>query len=699
MALYGSYYWKKIPFLKLLLPFMGGIITAWYLQPPLRLWLLLLLSGLTSLAVFFFIPLLTRFRFSFLSGLASTLVLFSLGAVLTWQKDIRHHPRWLGNNHGSGDAWVLALDESPVEKAKSFKAIARVLYRVNDSGRVAADGRLILYFKKDSCIKQLEYGSILLLKKPVQEIKSTGNPGGFDFKQYSFFQGITHQVYLQPHEFEILPGKKGSWLKKQVIASGKNIVSILRRYIPGEKEAGLAEALLIGYKDDLDPALVQAYTNTGVVHIIAISGLHLGLIYWLLTLLLKPLLRSQKTKWLHPLLVISGLWAFSFLAGAQPSVLRSALMFSCIVIGETFSRRTSVLNTLAVSAFLLLCYSPFWLWDVGFQLSYSAVLSILLFRQPVYNWFYIKNKLLDAFWKLNAVTLSAQVLTLPFSIYHFHQFPASFILTNFLAVPLSSAILLAEIFLCMISFFPWLAVLSGKIISFLIWFMNAWVERAGQLPFLLWENLQLSMTQGISLMLLLVTASYWLLEKSKPAFFAALTALLCFAMERSVSFIQASRQEKIIVYNLPQKKGLDLIRGRAFVFTGDSDLQEDGFARNFHLKPARILNRVSETGRLDGLTRYENYIRFSGRNILLIDEPVSFLAPPENRKPVVDLLILSGHPELDLPGLAAALDIRQVVLDGSVPAWKALYWKKEGDSLRIPCHDVSVNGAFVMTLN
>ncbi len=699
MALHGSYYWKKIPFLKLLLPFMGGIVTAWYLQPPLRLWLLLLLSGIASLAFFFFIPLLTRFRFSFLAGLASALILFSLGAMLTWQEDIRHRPDWLGNKYSSGDALLVTLDEPLVEKSNSFKAIANALYLINGNGATPVNGRLILYLKKDSCLEKLAYGSTLLLKKPLQEIKSTGNPGGFDFKQYSFFHGITHQVYLQPGEFELLFGKRENWLKKRIIESGRNIVNTLRRYIPGEKEAGLAEALLIGYKDDLDPALVQAYTNTGVVHIIAISGLHLGLIYWLLTLLLKPLLRYRKTKWLRALLIITGLWAFSLLAGAQPSVLRSALMFSCIVIGETFARRTSVLNTLAVSAFLLLCYNPFWLWDAGFQLSYAAVLSILLFMRPVYNWFYIKNKLLDAFWKLNAVTLSAQVLTIPFSIYHFHQFPASFILTNFLAVPLSSAILLAEIFLCMISFFPWLSVLSGKIISFLIWFMNAWVERAGRIPFLLWENLQLSITQAISLLLLIVAASYWLMEKSKPAFFTALAALLIFTTERTASFVQASRQQKIIVYNVPKKRALDLIRGRNAVFAGDSDLRTNDFARNFYLKPARIRHRVCETGRLDGLTRYKNYIRFGGRNILLIDQELSFNILPGNRKPVIDLLVLSKNPVLYLTELAAALDIKQVVLDGSVPAWKAVYWKKDCDSLQIPWHDVAANGAFVMNLN
>jgi competence protein ComEC len=220
--------------------------------------------------------------------------------------------------------------------------------------------------------------------------------------------------------------------------------------------------LLIGYKDDLDKTLVQSYSNTGVVHVIAISGLHLGLIYWLLLKLFWPLQKRRDLKWLRPILIIAGLWLFSLLAGMQPSVIRSAVMFTCIVLGETWTRKSSIYNTLAFSAFLLLFINPYWLWDVGFQLSYIAVLSIVIFMQPIYNWFYIKNKALDFIWKLNAVTLAAQILTVPVSIYHFHQFPLSFMFTNFVAVPLSSLILLGEIVLCVVSFIPIVAFLLVK---------------------------------------------------------------------------------------------------------------------------------------------------------------------------------------------------------------------------------------------
>lgn len=697
MALYGYQFWKKIPFLKILIPLIAGIIIQWNFQlPAISGWWIMAIAVL-FLCSFFFMPLLNRFRYSAFSGIIVSVIFFSVGMLLAWKNDITNNSKWFGHYYNESQVLIATLDEPLVEKTKSFKANATVTNLLEGKKSVSITGKIIIYFKKDSLPHNLRYGSQILLKKPLQEIKNSGNPGGFDYKRYSLFQGITHQVYLKPGDFEILQDQNQKWLKKLIYSSREKVLAILRKNIQGEKELGLAEALLIGYKNDLDQSLVQSYTNTGVVHIIAISGLHLGLIYWLLVQLLKPLRRNKKTKWLAPVLIITGLWAFSLLAGAQPSVLRSALMFSCIVLGESFSRKSSVYNTMAVSAFILLCYNPYWLWDVGFQLSYAAVLSIIIFMRPIYNWFYIKNKILDFIWKLNAVTMAAQVLTIPLGIYHFHQFPSSFILTNFLAVPLSSMILIGEILLCTVSFIPSIALFTGKIISWLIWLMNTYVERIEMIPFSLWDGLQISLTQVNFLLVFAAGISYWLMEKSKGGLKIGMTGLFLFFAERSISFIKAEKQQKIIVYNVPQKRAIDFIDGRNYRFVGDSDLLMDGFTRNFHLKPSRILYRIKKTESLSDLLLTENYVSFKGKKVLLLEEAVSFL--PDADKPVVDLLILSGNPKLYMKKLAGSLEIKQVVFDASVPAWKTNHWKKDCDSLHIPWHDVTTKGAFVMKVN
>jgi competence protein ComEC len=314
----------------------------------------------------------------------------------------------------------------------------------------------------------------------------------------------------------------------------------------------------------------------------------------------------------------------------------------------------------------------------------------------VYNWFYIPNKLPDLLWKMTAVTLAAQLLTVPVSIYHFHQFPNLFILTNFLAVPLSSAILLGEILLCILSFIPSIASLLGQLLTWLIGVMNSYIERINTLSFSVWECLHISILQAILLVLVTAATSYWLMEKSTRGLKLGLIAFLGFAALRSYSFVQRENQEKIIVYNLPQKRAIDIVKGRKHLFIGDSDLLNNDFIRNFHLKPSRILHRTQEVNALDEVIVDKNYLGYRDKHILLLDENI--VITPGKARPSIDLLVLSKNPTIYLKKLAASLDIRQVVIDGSVPAWKARYWKKDCDSLRILWYDVTLEGAFVMNL-
>jgi competence protein ComEC len=688
--------WKKAPFARLFIPLAAGIILQWYWPVEISYVWVLLLACIGVMGCFFFIPFFTRYKLAPVNGIAVFLLFFSVGVLLVWHKDIRNNNNWFGNFYKQNDALIVTLDEPPIEKTKSIKANAVVSYLLRGDSCSAVNGKIILYFKKDGSAGSLTYGSIIILRKPLQEIANSGNPGGFDYKRYALFQGITHQVYLKPGEFELLAGKKENWLQQFIYDSREWVLRVLRHNIRGEKELGLAEALMIGYKDDLDKELVQSYSNTGVVHVIAISGLHLGLIYGLLIQLFKPIQRRKKLKWLRLLLIIAGLWLFSLLAGAQPSVLRSALMFSCIILGESLTRKTSVFNTLACSAFILLWINPYWLWDVGFQLSYAAVLSIVIFMRPIYNWFYFKNKLVDLAWKLNAVTLAAQVLTVPLCIYHFHQFPNYFLLTNFVAVPLSSLILVIEIALCILSFIPVIAVIIGKIMSLLILLMNTYVERVEVLPFSLWEGLQINIEQAILLLLFICCTSYWLLERSKNGLFCGLLALLVFAGLRSYSFTKTGRQQKIIVYNIPQKQGIDLINGRQYIFAGDTSLFNDEFARNFHLKPARVLYRLHPADTLPDLLINENCITYGSLHILRVNGSLTYASLPG--KQTIDLLLISDNRRLNLGKLCNSFTIKQVIFDGSAAEWRVNGWKKDCDSLGIPYHDVTTKGAFVMNL-
>lgn len=681
---------------RILIPFITGILLQSYFHFSIITSLLTLsLSGLL-LVSFFFLRNYQRFSLTLLNGITTCLLFIFLGAFLSYTNDARNKAQWFGKTYTDSSLVLVTLEEPPVEKTNSLKAEVSVTNLFTATDTIAVTGKLVIYFSKDSLASSLQYGSQLIFKKNIQEIRNNGNPGAFDYKQYALWHGITHQVYLQSSGYILLPEtNKNAWTHF-IYRLQERVLSSLRRYIKPGKELGLAEALLIGYKNDLDKTLVQSYSNTGVVHIIAISGLHLGLIYWLLLKLFQLLQKRKKLKWLRPFLIIAGLWIFTCLAGAQPSVLRSALMFTCLAAGESLTRKTSMYNTLSLSAFLLLCYDPYWLWDAGFQLSYAAVISIVIFGKPVYNLFYFKNKMLDQLWKLNAVTMAAQILTIPVCLYYFHQFPTYFLFTNLIAVPLSSFILMAEIFLCCIAFIPFIATWTGKITGWLIWIMNTYIERIEQLPFSLWNGLQVNIVQAVLLAFFLAGAAWWLTTRSRLLFKSALWALLGFITLRSWSFIKTKNQEKIIVYNIPQKKAVDIISGNRFCFIGDSSLQTNIPARNFYLTPSRILNRTSNNNILPGLSVTGNYISFHDFHLLWLDQPLSFIKA--NQPQTIDLLLLSKNARSPVKEMVSSLKIGQVVLDATVPAWQASRLQKECDSLHIPCHDVTLKGAFAINL-
>jgi len=675
--------------LRLMVPLSTGILMQWYWQPELSS--IIVIGGicLLFLLVFYCQTLAGRFTTISLQGFLLQCLLVITGATLCWNKDIRNKPEWFA--HHNAALFQLTIEEHLVEKANSYKALATVHTIYQSDSSLKTKGKVILYFKKSDIPPSLQYGSQILVFKPLQEIKNAGNPGSFDYKRFCLFQGITHQVYLTDHDFKQLELKKIDALKHWLLEGRVAIVNIIRRYIDGKKEQGLAEALMIGYKQDLDKALVESYSNTGVVHIIAISGLHLGIIYMILLFVTKPL-KKKRTQWLRFTIIIIGLWSFTLLAGAQPSVLRSSLMFSCMALSTLLNRRAIIFNTLALSAFILLCINPFYLWDVGFQLSYCAVLSILLFFRPVYNWFYFPNKLIDYIWQLAAVSIAAQVLTLPLSLFHFHQFPLLFLLANLVAVPLATFILIGSILLCVICFFEPAAQLIGYILSFVIRLMNVHVERLDHVSFAVWNGISLTPIQTVILYVLIASVFLWLIERQKQAIWAVLCSALLFIAFRSYTFIVSGRQKQIIVYNVPKLQAIDVVFGRKVSFIGDPLLLQDEFLYNFHIRPSRILHRLDNN---DSAAVSKSFT-INNKRILIIDGATGFksIAP----KPTIDLLVLSGNPRLYISEAASSFNIHQIVIDGSVPAWKAKLWKADAERLGISCHHVVEKGAFVMKL-
>ena len=692
MRRYGKQFWRSVPFLRLLIPLIAGILIQRYIHPS---FLIITITAFFFFCIFCAVTYLFtayKYRLRWVSGSSINLMIVCFGSALLYFQNIENDPEWIGHFIKGKETILLTLQEPLTEKPNSFKVTAKVESVLKNGEWQKVKGNILVYLKKDSTPPTLQYGSQIIIAKTLQPISNSGNPGGFDYKGYCASQDIHYQIYLQPKEYRVLNGLKKNTLTELLINTRNNVLSLFRKWVPGQKETGVAEALLIGYRDDLDKELVQSYSNTGVVHIIAISGLHLGMIYGLMVLILKPFRKLKWIRFIKPFIILLVLWGFSLLAGAAASILRSAVMFSFIVIGESLGRKTNIYNTLAASAFCLLVYNPYFFWDVGFQLSYAAVVSIILFMKPIYRQMYFTNKILNTVWELNAVTLSAQVLTLPIILYYFHQFPNLFLFTNFVAVPLSGFILYGELLLLIFAKIPFLNLWSGKIISFLIAQMDGVIERTDRIPYSVTDNIHVDLTQTILLYFAIAYIAYWLLTKKTNAFLIGLSFTSVFFFISVFSHIQETVQHKLIVYNIPKQTAIDIIDGTSYQFLGDTALTGNSFPARFHLKPARVAFGVTETGSLSNTTILGPMIAGSQKQVLIINRSYHFAPLPQ--KIPVDIIILSGNPKIYLSQMATVFDCKQWVFDSSNPLWKIRYWKKDADSLHLRHHTVSEQGAF-----
>ena len=367
-AKYGIPLWKKAPFIRILLPFLTGILVQYYFETPYSL--ILSFVGITPLLYFIFsiIPLAYRYSFQWIQGVLILFIIFFAGMMTVWQKDVKNDSNWFGHLLNDSSTLIIKVNEPLIEKDKSFKAEGSVETIIKNGVGKNVTGKILIYFSKENLTQLPKYGDKILISGGLQLIKNAGNPGGFDYSRYMAFQQTFYQIFLKQNKFVLLNVHDENKLYSFIYFTRKKVINILQEFVKGNKKVtGIAEALLIGYKEDLDKDVVQAYSNTGVVHIIAISGMHLGLIYAVLVWIFLRLPVIKKSAAVRVVTILVCLWLFSLITGGSASVLRSAVMFTCILIGKEFFKQASIYNSLAASAFLLLCYDSFLLWMLAFS--------------------------------------------------------------------------------------------------------------------------------------------------------------------------------------------------------------------------------------------------------------------------------------------------------------------------------------------
>lgn len=446
-------------------------------------------------------------------GAIGLLAVFMLGFVHVQFSTARYDPTHLIHEHDAIDFYVAEVVRYNEEKVNSWRTEIEIQKaRASDRWKPTS-GRVLLYLAKTDYPVPFRYGDVLLIRGEPNEVSPPMNPGEFDWQRFLMFKNIYHQQYVRRGEAFRIDGGHGNGFVSTAIAVREWADRQLRTYVKGEQEQATASALVLGVSDRLDGTLLQAYASTGAMHVLAVSGLHVSIVYGILVLLGRPLEKTKAGQRVLAVLSVVLLWCYAFITGWSPSVLRAVTMFSFVALARPWKQSTNIYNTMAASAFCLLLYDPFFIMSVGFQLSYLAVFGIVFLHAHLYRLWEPESRFWDEVWKVVSVSVAAQISTLSISLYYFHQFPVYFLLANMLVIPVSFVVLVGGLAVLPATLLPWVAACVGFFVRCAIKFMNFCIVQLGNLPGSVVTGIYVDGWQSIALSILLLGLILTLLRK------------------------------------------------------------------------------------------------------------------------------------------------------------------------------------------
>lgn len=597
---------------------------------------------------------------------------------------------WYGHFLKPRALLVLTIASSPEQKTKTIRYVAQVAAIVNGQQKQLASGKIHVYFLRSEDACNYKYGDTIVVLNRLQPVPAPKNPGEFDYQRYLQRQQICHQLFIGNTTYMVMRNQSTP-IYSYILSLKNAVINVLSKHLKGEEERGIAEALLIGYKENLDSKLTKAYTNTGVVHIIAISGLHLGLIYMVLVWLIELLPFLRRVKWFKTLIVITSLWIFALMTGGSASVIRSAVMFTFIAIGKLLGRESSMTNSLAASAMILLCYDPFLLWDVGFQLSYLAIIGIATLHQPLYNIFSSLPFFADKIWSMISITIAAQVFTFPICIYYFQQFPNYFLLSNVIAVPLSTLILFQELLLLLFSSCDKVGNMVGNIVEYSIHVLNNYIRFINDLPFALTDNIPADFWIVSALYIFLTAMVFFLIDKNKKRFYLCLAGIFLLCISISACNIRLQNRSALIVYHLKNHFALELVNGANIISYADSAVVSNEIILSKSIVPIR--KKLSfPNSNFTSVTAGLKLISCNNKNILLVHGLPKFDAPTQKLN--VDVLIVTRASLLNLQIILNKVSAKTIVIAAFHSRNEQKKCKTYATMHSLNYYDVQENGAF-----
>lgn len=692
--------WSTRPFLRIIIFLVAGILIAYWMPVTGKINSNYLLISLAILAITGFVAYKLNLGWNrrWMIGAILGFSIFLSGILLVKLKENKPDALPI-NKH---ETYIGRILEDPVKTVNNIRTVIEISHIVDNDTVKIMPGRTLAYLKQDSVSTHLEYGDIIVFSARLNLPEGPKNPGEFDYANFLTMNDIQYTVFISGDKWNLL-GASPNTLMSTAINARKYLLQVLQdNGIKGDDFA-VAAAILLGYDQLLETELEQNYVTAGAMHILCVSGLHVGIIYLVLNFLLGFLRRNKFQKIIKMVLLLGLIWFYALLTGFSPSVQRASLMISLFIIAGISSKQKDVYNTLAASAVILLYADPFIIFNVGFQLSYTAVLGILIFYKPIASIFYIKNPVVRKIWEIVAVSVAAQLGTFPLAAHYFHFFPTYFWLTNIFIFPLSFAIVGAGMTLMIISWIPFVSNFIGIILSGFVYLLNLIVDSVKFLPYYGIYDLYFPWLKVILVYLLILLMIQLIFKKKIKMMFPALVVLLLVILYQTEHKYRILNQEKLAVYSINQHSAIDFICQDKHVLLVDSVILTDNQKLDYHLSNCRIgwgLDKNYEPIEESDINNEINLFydgqfgAFRDYTFMRIFDKIPYRSKPIS----VDLLIVSGKTELDLEDLTRVIKFDYLIVDASVPFWKQKNIAEQAERLHLKYFNVSEQGAFVKNL-
>ncbi|MFI5134273.1 MAG: ComEC/Rec2 family competence protein [Chitinophagales bacterium] len=700
--------WNQYPFVRILLAFVIGVliqlITGFHF-PEIAIFILALI--VIVLLLFIFRSSEKLFHYGYWIGLLMQVLVLMLGNFLAYQSIDTNSPNHYTHFMKTGDHFLVRIVEPPIEKEKSYKAEVEIK-AVADSGKVKPScGHAIIYFKKDSASAKLRYGDELIMKNNFQLISPPKNPDEFDYKKYAAYKNIYATAFLNYDDYHSLGVRKVYWIFQTTYWLREKSIHAIETYIPSTRESSVAEAMIIGDRDNLSFDVHQSFVDAGVIHIIVVAGLHVGILYLMLQKIFFFLDRRKQTRVVKSFLIVVLIWLFAFITGLSAPVLRAATMFSFMTLGKNIGRSIHPFNTLACSAFFILLFNPLLITEAGFQLSYGAVFGITTISSYIDKRLYRTNRVADYFWKIVAASTSAQIALFPFTLHYFNQFPVYFIPANVVVIPITFALVWLGVMLILLQWISPLALVIGKTMQGLLWFLNEFISCVQHAPLSVIHFPEFTWLQAILLALSFIFIFQFFISKRKSTLFTGLVSFAILLAVANFYWMKNANEKTFTVYSFPKKSRIEFREGNNAHFihsTEVSDAMEDFYFR--HRWQLQNVNSVSSYALEDSLAnnsmtnqffRNSSFFQFRNYKVAVIRGLKKEETPL--KKLTVDAIIISGNPKIHIKNLTEFFNSSLIIFDSSNSFYRVKKWKEEAASLGIKTYDVLTEGAFVKQLN